>query len=641
MLATFRNHAKGWIAWVFVILVTVPFAFWGIGQYRSLITTNYVAKVNGHKIMPAAFQRAYNAAFRRQQSKLGNNWDPSTAEQKALKDQVLEQLISETILQQQASADRLVANEAEVQAQIRQYPAFQANGKFNFTQYQQVLAENGMTTSGFESQVRTDVALGQLQNGIGASVFVMPKQLSSLMQLFEQKRDVAWFSLPVARFKPSSPPSDSQIESYYRAHSNKYYTPTALTVAYVRLDQKMLEDRVSVTDADAKAYYETHQSKYGIPAARKAGEILIKPKGSSPSDLVQAQLRAETLYAELKTAKDPQQEFARMAGHYSDDPISRRNGGSIGWIGRGQMPKPFDQALFGLGKVGDVANPVHLKDGWAVIQLLGARGGSVKPFAQIKAQVTRDAAAAKATELFYKLGDQLANLAYEHSGSLDAVAKALNLKIFTLHGVTRKAGPGIASHEAFRKAAFSDEVLKDHQNSNPIKLGPDDAVVLRVTSEDPGHPKALKEVRDEVVASLDHEQAVSGAKAAAVRAEQDLRRGKPIKLVALSFGEAAQGPRAISRDASPLPAEVTSAVFSRPPRADGRAAIGSVAMQNGDQVVYALLGIVPGNVAKAKALDRLAYARQLEQLSANAAVADYVAWLRSHASVKIEKGNIP
>lgn len=641
MLATFRNHAKGWIAWVFVILVTVPFAFWGISQYRSLITTDYVAKVNGEKIMPNDFQRAYQSAYQQQQSKLGNKFDPSLAQQKALKHQVLQRMINQTLLRQQASADRMVASEDDVQAQIKEVPAFQTDGHFNFDQYRAVLAANGMTTSQFESEVRSDVSVEQLQEGIGRSGFVIPLETDAVIGLLKEQRTVAWFSLPLSQFKSSQTPSDDEIETYYKAHQNLYSVPETLKISYVRLDQKTLEDRVKVTDADMRSYYDTHQSQYGIPAARKAAEILIKPKTADPKALTMAVAQAEDLLTEINHAADPREEFAKLARTESADPVSSRNGGSIGWVGRGQMPAAFDKALFGIGKVGEVTGPVQTKDGFVLIQLLGERGGSVKPYEQIKQQVASDFRAAQAQDLYYQLGDKLANIAYEHPDSLEPVAKALGLKIQTLDGVTRSSGPGIASHADVRKAAFSGSILKARQNSEPVKLGSDDAVVLRVTEDTPAHPKPLDEVHDQIVAAIERQKAVDGAQAAAIQAVQSLQQGKSIEKVALGYGVAAQGPQTFTRDASSLPPQVTQAVFSIPPRNDKRASIGSVALKDGGEVVYALLAVKPVAGDSVKAEARQGYNSELAQLNGTVSANDYLAWLRSRADIKIAEENIP
>lgn len=641
MLTTFRAHAKGWIAWVFVILVTVPFAFWGISQYRSLVTTDYVAKVNGEKIMPDALQRAYQQAYQQQQSKLGDKFNPTPAQEKALKNQTLQQLIENALLRQQASKDRLVTSDAAVREQIRNLPAFQANGHFDFQQYRAVLSSNGLTVPQFEGRVKSELVLQQLQLGIEQSAFPTLKEVESVVGLMKEQRRVTWFVLPLDQFKQSAAPNDAAVRKYYQSHQEEFSTPATLTISYVRLDRKTLESKVSASEADLQNYYDSHQTRYGIPPARKAGEILIKPDGGSAADWARAHAKAEDLLAQVKRSDDPVKTFAALARKDSDDPISRRNGGSIGYVGRGQMAKALDRALFGIAKTGGLAGPVRTGRGWVLIQLLGERAGQMRPFNAVKDQVASDYKASQAKELYYQLGDKLANDAYEHPDSLTPVAKSLGLQVQTVAGVTKDGGTGIAKNDKVRQAAFSDAVLKQHQNSAPIKLGDEDAVVLRVSSEKPSSVKPLGEVRATIVARLEHERTVAAARSAAGRALAALNAGTAMTAVAHANGVSPRGPTTVGRDAPKVPSALLQALFSLPPAPNGKPRYATASLPDGDQAIYALLQVQRGSMNSLSQAEVGAYANQLGQMYATQAVADYIASLRDHADVKIVTANIP
>ena len=640
MLATFRSHAKGWIAWVFVILVSVPFALWGIGQYRSLITTDYVAKVNGTKIMPQRLQNAYEQAFQQRQSEMNGKFNPTPKEQLALKKQTLQQLVNSTLLLQQAHNDRLLASNGDVSQQISQIPAFQANGHFDYQQYKSVLASNGLTVEQFENRVRSQLLSQQLESGIAETTMPTTKEVTALAAMLKQQRKLAWFVLPLKGFMPSTPPSDSEIQAYYKAHQDRFSTPETVSISYLQLDKKSLMSRVKVTPEALHDYYRTHQSQYGVPPARKVAEILIKPSATSAAAEAMAMSKAQGLLGKVKSAKDPQTAFARLARKDSDDPISSRNGGSIGYVSRGQLPQKLDDAVFGLKKVGDTAGPVRSAKGWVLLQLLGKRGGSVRPFDQVKSQVVTDYKTQKAKDLYYKLDGDFANLTYEHAGTLEVAAKKLGLEVHTVSGVTREQGKGIAKNPKVRKAAFSDSVMKQHQNSNPVKLGDENAVVLRVSSVTPSKAKPLDQVRKDIVSVLSQREARKAASSAGRKALAALRGGQSITAVAKAHGAKVQGPELVKRSDSKLPAPLLQAAFTMAPAAGSNARYASVEMPDGGQAVYALLGVKPGDVDKMKDAEKTAYATQLGRIYAQQTGEDYLNWLRSQADIKIVEDNI-
>jgi peptidyl-prolyl cis-trans isomerase D len=640
MLATFRLHIKGWIAWAFVILVSVPFALWGIGQYRSLITTDYVAKVNGMKIMPQRLQQAYGQAFQQRQTELKGKYDPNLKEQLQLKKDTLRQLINSTLVLQQADKDHLVAGANAVREQIGQIPAFQNNGHFDYQQYKSVLANNGLSVQQFESQVRGQIMAQQLQQGIAQTTFPAPREVDALVSLLLQQRKVAWFVLPIKDYMPSSPPAEAAIRAYYRAHQAQYSTPEAVTIAYLQLDRKTLASRVKVSPDTLQNYYRTHQSRYGIPPARKVAEILIKSAAVGTSAAAAAKARAGKLLDRINTAKNPLATFADLARKDSDDPISRRNGGSIGYVASGQLPKILDEAVFGLAKTGATTGPVRTNQGWVLLQLLGQRSGSVQPFEKVKSQVRKDYIASKTKDLYYKLDGDFANLTYEHAGSLDIAAKALGLKVQTVTDVTRGKGTGIAENDKVRKAAFSNSALKQHQNSNPIKLGNENAVVLRVSRVTPSKPKPLDSVRRQIVSILSRQSARDRTAQTAAKALADLRSGKSMTTVAKTLNAFVQGPKQTARTNSKLPVSLVQAVFTLAPAAGSAARYATVTMPDGGQAVYALLGVEPGSVNHLKPAEQTVYSTQLGSIYAQQSARDYLSWLRAQANIKIVESNI-
>lgn len=72
----------------------------------------------------------------------------------------------------------------------------------------------------------------------------------------------------------------------------------------------------------------------------------------------------------LKERIDAGEDFGTLAMEFSSCP-SKENGGDLGWFGRGQMVKPFENAAFN-GKTGDVA-VCRTEFGWHVIKILGQR----------------------------------------------------------------------------------------------------------------------------------------------------------------------------------------------------------------------------------------------------------------------------
>jgi parvulin-like peptidyl-prolyl isomerase len=81
--------------------------------------------------------------------------------------------------------------------------------------------------------------------------------------------------------------------------------------------------------------------------------------------------KAEEILRRVRAGED----FAALAGQFSEDPGSRERGGDLGWFGRGTMVKPFEDAAFAL-KPGEVSGIVESQFGYHIIKLEERRGGA-------------------------------------------------------------------------------------------------------------------------------------------------------------------------------------------------------------------------------------------------------------------------
>jgi parvulin-like peptidyl-prolyl isomerase len=114
-----------------------------------------------------------------------------------------------------------------------------------------------------------------------------------------------------------------------------------------------LTKNVKVTDAAVLAYYNKNKKVYSTPATRVVRHILVKKKAL-----------ADKIYSQL-SSNDAQ--FAALAKKYTIDPGSKKNGGQLGKIQKGQTVPAFDKVAFS-APTGKVNPPVKSSYGWHVIE---------------------------------------------------------------------------------------------------------------------------------------------------------------------------------------------------------------------------------------------------------------------------------
>ena len=158
-------------------LLVLPFAFVGIDSYvRGVGGDKDVATVGGQGISPQDFENALRSQQQQMQRALGKNFDPAMFDNPEVRQQVLDGVVNQRLLQVTAQDMKLTTPDAQISKVILDIPDFQDGGKFSLTKYDEVLKLNGLNRASYEQRLRGDLAQQPLQDVLGRTNFASAAQ---------------------------------------------------------------------------------------------------------------------------------------------------------------------------------------------------------------------------------------------------------------------------------------------------------------------------------------------------------------------------------------------------------------------------------------------------------------------------------
>jgi peptidyl-prolyl cis-trans isomerase D len=179
-------------------------------------------------------------------------------------------------------------------------------------------------------------------------------------------------------------------------------------------------------------------------------------------------------------------------------------------------------------KLNQVSGLVESEFGYHIIKVTEITGAS-SDFNSLKPQIKGDLMYQKAQAEFVKQAEVFSNLVYEQSGSLQPAAKAFGGQVQQSNWLNRETGAKFfKNNQKIMALIFSDEVLKDHHNTEAVEVSPNNLVSARLIEYKPAAPRSFDEVKAGIESLLKLEAAAKFAKAKGEAALRDLKAGKNV-----------------------------------------------------------------------------------------------------------------
>jgi peptidyl-prolyl cis-trans isomerase D len=572
MLQAINDRIKGWLGALVIIMITIPFAFWGIESYIGGGGKEYAAVVNDEEIPVYQFENAYSNQLARLNQQFGSALPFSNQQ---IKEQVLDQLINAVVLEENTYTSGYRISDQDLKRSIA--TIFSRDGQFDRDYFENIVASNNMTISQYESTLRSELRVLQKQNAIRSSAFMTEEEARQLAALQQQQRDIR-----VIKFSPEPDSADivvtdEEVEEYYSANTERFMTPERVSVEYIDITSDELAGSIEVDEEKVAQNYEIYKQTLLAKEERKARHILIQTGSSEEKSKDALMPKIEELQKRLKDGES----FEALAREYSDDPGSAKEGGDLGWVAVGDMVKSFEDVLFSLNK-GEISGIVETQFGLHLIKLEDTRTPEVKTLAEMRNELENELKQDVLSSMFYDVSEDMAVTAYENPDSLDAVVDAVNKQPLTTELFTRDAGTGIAENQKFRNAAFATSVIQERLNSDIIELSPDHVAVLRLLKHEPASMKPLETVKVEIENTLRMKKAHDRKMAAAEEAKTRISTGETAESVLLENQRVEDYGSLKRADMGRVDPGIVEAAFRMPHPEDGKPSTRVVNMMSGD-----------------------------------------------------------
>lgn len=466
-------------------LLILSFAVWGIGDiFRRGIRVQSVAEVGSVRIMPQEFQEQYRREVRRLQTMLQTDLSADRARELGLPQQVLQDMISRAVFDIAARDAGVAVSDDVVRQSIFDNPTFHnKEGKFDRRIFEGLIFNAGYNEDRFASLMRQDLVRNQVIEAVTAGGVVSRELLNTLYLYRNERRTAETIVVAAAAIKNVPPPTEADLEAYHKDHAEAYTAPEFRAITAVEIQPEALAARMKATPEKVKDEYEARIAEFKVPEERALRQIIVKDEESAK--------RAADLLAKGESFEKAAQDVA------GKPPLD------LGTVKETDIASPeIAAAAFEL-KENAVTAPIATPLGWHIVQVTKIVPGRTQSLEEAKDKLAHELALREAADAVFDLGNKLQD-ALGGGASLEDAAQKLALKLVKLEAVDSKGlgpdgkpVPALPKGSKFLSSAFSAGTGRE---SDLIDDGQGGYFMLRVDKVEPGHLRALAEVRDKVLA---------------------------------------------------------------------------------------------------------------------------------------------
>lgn len=405
---------------VIIAFIISIFAVWGgAGRLGEGGGTDTLATVGKEKIAVSLYRQTLIQrieAMRREFREL----DTRFIQQLNIPQQILNQLIQQSLLTQLSKEMGIDATDEEIRAKIMSYPVFQKDGQFvGFAQYQKILDWNRIPLTEFEKGLRQEIIIEKVIDVLTAGITVTDEELWENYKNNNDTARIEYATLELEKIQLDQAPDSEELVKHFEENRDTYKIPEKREADYYFVKTEDLKAEAELSETEIEDYYDENQARFKEPEKIKASRIYL-PFAEKDRELVLDQAR------DLIDRMNKGEDFGELAKIHSKDEKAQDSGdwGLYEWKSLSQA----EQDEIGRLSQGEVSDVLEIPEGAVILKVTEKEPETTQPLETVKERITNILKDEKARQMAEEKIAQLEKAAKKEN-SLDVAAQTLGLKI--------------------------------------------------------------------------------------------------------------------------------------------------------------------------------------------------------------------
>ena len=378
MISFLRERLQGIVAFSFLGIVALTFAFLGLPTFAQSFTNNDYAKIGNYGISQSEYFRTRSQIEQNIRDQFGQQIDLNPLSS-FIEEQAKTSLIEKySIIKFFDELDIKIPTNY-IETELSRNEAFQIDGAFDQEAFKNYLINFNLSKEQLIRDYSSDLKLNLSVALLDSLVNVFDSTLEQYLDLLTEKRTIKFVSLDTSNVLIDYQPENQQLLEYYDSNSNQFLVPEKISFNVIDLDKEALE--ISVSETELKNAYDLYLQN--IPDGEKRVSHAMIIRGNYEDE---ESFNEKVLLAEDALGK---QSFEDVVQNFSDDEGTLEENGDLGFTDGEVFPEEFESVIAALSK-GDISEKIFYEGNVHFLKITDVSGVEIEEFSEKSDELLRE-----------------------------------------------------------------------------------------------------------------------------------------------------------------------------------------------------------------------------------------------------------
>ena len=364
MISFLRERLQGIVAFSFLGVVALTFAFLGLPTFTQTFNVNDYAKVGNYSISQSEYFRTKTQVEENLRSQFGeglNFSDPSVID-------IVSNLTNNSIIEKYTLIkffDDLNAKipDTFIETELSKLEAFQVDGRFNQDLFKQYLVNFNLTKEDLMDDFESDLKLSLAVSLLDATSSTFDKSINLYLDLLTERRSISFVELEADNVTKAFIAEEEEAQVYFNNNLEQFSIPEKRSFFLLNLNKSKMN--LEVSEAELEEAYNLFLENLPVPEKRVSHIMIIRENYTTD---LEYQEKVATVTNELEI-----EEFSDLVKRYSDDIGTTDTAGDLGYTNGEVFPAEFETVIAKLD-INDVSSSVSYENNTHFLKVTEIKG---------------------------------------------------------------------------------------------------------------------------------------------------------------------------------------------------------------------------------------------------------------------------